>query len=79
MPAPAALTRINQTICDSFLAAADSLSRRRAREIPESTIARLVDDLRWLEWSGGNLRLTRVGEIVLMKVQARTCASAQAA
>jgi hypothetical protein len=65
------LTRINAAVCESFLAAADALSRRRARDIPEKTIDRLVD-LRWLEWNGGTLRLTRVGEIVLMKVQAMT-------
>ena len=72
-----AITRINTAVCESFLAAADALSRRRARDIPEKTIDRLVD-LRWLEWSGGNLRLTRVGEIVLMKVQAMTFAKAPA-
>ena len=73
----AAITRINTAVCESFLAAADALSRRRARDIPEKTIDRLVD-LRWLEWNGGNLRLTRVGEIVLMKVQAMTLAKAPA-
>jgi hypothetical protein len=72
-----ALTRINAAVCESFLAAADALSRRRARDIPENTIDRLVD-LRWLEWSGGMLRLTQVGEIVLMKVQAMAFAKAPA-
>ena len=72
-----AITRINTAVCESFLAAADALSRRRARDIPEKTIDRLVD-LRWLEWNGGTLRLTRVGEIVLMKVQAMTFAKAPA-
>ena len=72
-----ALTRINAAVCESFLAAADALSRRRARDIPEMTIDRLVD-LRWLEWSGGMLRLTQVGEIVLMKVQAMAFAKAPA-
>ena len=73
-----ALVRINAAICESFLAAADALSRRRARDIPEKTIDSLVD-LRWLEWNGGTLRLTRVGEIVLMKVQAMSPANAQPA
>ena len=72
------LVRINAAVCESFLAAADALSRRRARDIPENTIDRLVD-LRWLEWNGGTLRLTRVGEIVLMKVQAMSPANAQPA
>jgi hypothetical protein len=71
------LTRINAAVCESFLAAADALSRRRARDIPEKTIDRLVD-LRWLEWNGGTLRLTEVGEIVLMKVQAMAFARAPA-
>jgi hypothetical protein len=78
MHAPASLARINQAICDAFLAAADALSQRRARDIPEHTIDRLVD-LRWLEWNGGTLRLTSLGEIVLMKMQARNFANAQAA
>ena len=73
-----ALTRINAAVCESFLAAAEALSRRRARDIPENTIDRLVD-LRWLEWNGGTLRLTSLGEIVLMKMQARNFANAQAA
>ena len=72
-----ALTRINAAVCESFLAAVDALSRRRAREIPENTIDSLVA-LRWLEWNGGTLRLTEVGEIVLMKVQAMAFARAPA-
>jgi hypothetical protein len=71
----ATLTRINDALCDSFLAAADALSMRRAGDIPEHIIDKLVA-LRWLEWSGGRLRLTNVGEIVLMKVQARNLAAA---
>ena len=78
MDTPATLTRINAAVCDSFLAAVDALARRRARDIPENTIDKLVD-LRWLEWNGGTLRLTRVGEIVLMKVQAMSPANAQPA
>jgi hypothetical protein len=78
MQTPTPLARVNHAICDSFLVAADALARRRAREIPEPTIDELVD-LRWLAWDGGTLRLTSVGEIVLMKVQARTEANAQAA
>ena len=75
MKTPASLARINRAICDSFLMAADALSRRRARDIPEPTIDTLVD-LHWLAWDGGTLRLTSVGGIVLMKMQARTYAEA---
>jgi hypothetical protein len=78
MKTPATLTRINAALCDSFLAAADALSRRRAGDIPEPTIDKLVA-VQWLEWHGGSLHLTRLGEIVLMKVQALALAKAQAA
>jgi hypothetical protein len=78
MKTPATLVRINAALCDSFVAAADALARRRAGDIPEPTIDRLVA-VRWLEWCGGSLRLTRLGEIVLMKVQAMALANARPA
>jgi hypothetical protein len=77
MKTPDSPSRIDHAICDSFLSAADALSQRRARDIPEPTIDHLVD-LRWLEWDGGTLRLTNVGEIVLMKMQARALVEAEA-
>lgn len=39
----------------------DALHRRRASEIPEPLIDRLVSQ-RWLEWRGGALCLTEDGE-----------------
>jgi hypothetical protein len=69
MQTPAALARINSALHDSLLATVDALSRRRARDIPEKTIDHFVA-IRWLEWNGGNLRLTPAGERVLTTVQA---------
>ncbi len=49
-------------------AAADALQRRAAREIP----ADLIDDyvaLNWLEWWGGGLRLTMVGQNVCRQLR----------
>jgi hypothetical protein len=68
MNTPATLAKINSAPHDSLLATVDALSRRRARDIPETTIDHFVA-LRWLEWNGGNLRLTPAGESVFMKVQ----------
>jgi len=77
MKTPTPLVRTDAATCESFLAAVDALARRRAGEIPEDTIARLVA-MHWLEWRGGSLHLTRVGEIVLMKLQARALLEAEA-
>lgn len=65
MKTPAALAKLHE----SLLATVDALSRRRARDIPETTIDQFVA-IRWLEWNGGTLRLTAAGESVLVKVQA---------
>ena len=70
MTQAAALVKITAALCDSFAAAADALGRRRARDIPETAIDKFVA-LRWLEWCGGTLRITEVGELVLMKLQTR--------
>ena len=56
---------------DALLTAVDSLSRRRACDIPEQTIDRLVA-LRWLRWSGGSLRLTESGEAMVVTLHAAT-------
>ena len=54
---------------DSLLAAVDALGRRRACDIPEAIIDRLV--LRgWLRWSAGSLRLTEAGEATVVTLQA---------
>ena len=45
----------------TLLATVDLLRRCRAAEVPEADIEDLVA-LNWLEWHGGSLRLTEVGE-----------------
>jgi len=54
---------------ESLLAAVDALARRRACDIPETTLDRLVLQ-GWLRWSAGSLRLTEAGEATVVKLQA---------
>jgi hypothetical protein len=68
MKTTASLAKINTALHDSLLAAVDALSRRRACEIPEQAIDRFVA-LRWLQWSGGSLRLTEAGEAKVVELQ----------
>lgn len=56
-----------QTLRDALLACIDSLYRRRASEIPEGYIDGYVA-LNWLEWHGGGLRLTTIGENVRLQL-----------
>ncbi|HEY9026231.1 MAG TPA: hypothetical protein VIP05_18175 [Burkholderiaceae bacterium] len=59
-----AMTSIRKAMLRTRLGAAvDSLHRRRAADIPEADIEGYVS-LDWLEWHGGNLRLTTTGENV---------------
>ena len=62
-------TKIAPSLQDSLLLAVDALGRRRACDIPEHMIDRLVA-LRWLRWSAGSLRLTEAGEATVVKMQA---------
>jgi hypothetical protein len=78
MKTPATLAKINTALQDSLLATVDALSRRRACDIPEQTIDRFVA-MRWLQWNGGNLRLTAAGEEMLVKVHATMLGNLQAA
>ena len=78
MKTTASLAKINTALQDSLLATVDALSRRRACDIPEQTIDRFVA-MRWLQWSGGNLRLTAAGEETLVKVHATMLGNLQAA
>jgi hypothetical protein len=61
--------KIALSLQESLLAAVDALARRRACDIPEATIDRLVL-LGWLRWSAGSLRLTEAGEATIVKLQA---------
>ena len=60
--------QIAPSLQDALLAAVDALGRRRACDIPEPTIDRLVL-LGWMRWSAGSLRLTEAGETMVVKVQ----------
>jgi hypothetical protein len=46
---------------NAWLASVDLLYRRRAGEIPDGYIDGFVA-LNWMEWHGGGLRVTAVGE-----------------
>ncbi|MDP9126196.1 MAG: hypothetical protein M3N82_16645 [Pseudomonadota bacterium] len=78
MKTTATVVKINTALQDSLLATVDALSRRRACDIPEQTIDRFVA-MRWLQWNGGNLRLTAAGEDMLAKVHATMLGNLQAA
>ncbi|OWQ85684.1 hypothetical protein CDN99_21640 [Roseateles aquatilis] len=54
----------------SLQASVDALYRRRACDIEESLIEDYVK-LDWLEWHGGGLRLTTVGENICRQELAR--------
>jgi len=64
-PAP----QIAPSLQEGLLAAVDALGRRRACDIPEPTIDRLVL-LGWMRWNAGSLRLTEAGEAMVVKLQA---------
>jgi len=66
-----ALAKTAPALHEALLAAVDALSRRRACDIPEQTIDRLVA-LRWLRWNGGSLRLTEAGEAMVVSLHAAT-------
>ena len=78
MKTPTAPAKINTALQESLLVTVDLLSRRRACDIPEQTIDRFVA-MRWLQWNGGNLRLTAAGEEMLVKVHASMLGNLQAA
>ena len=78
MKTTATIVKINTALQDSLLATVDALSRRRACDIPEQTIDRFVA-MRWLQWNGGNLRLTAAGEDMLVKLHASMLGNLQAA
>ncbi|MES2887491.1 MAG: hypothetical protein V4739_05705 [Pseudomonadota bacterium] len=59
--APSASLSHGDRLRGAWLATVDLLHRRRAGHIPERDIDDYVG-LRWLEWHGGGLRLTTLGE-----------------
>lgn len=54
-----------------FPAAVDCLHRRRASEVSESAIEDFVS-LGWLEWNGGGLKVTVIGENLCVAARAAT-------
>jgi len=72
MPVPQTLDELRTSLRQSV----DALQRRQASEIPEQLIDRLVD-LDWLEWHGGNLRLTTTGANIHRQEIVRTRALAE--
>nr|WP_297355447.1 hypothetical protein [uncultured Caldimonas sp.] len=59
-----------ESLKDALLATVDLLRRRRAAEVPEGDLDDYVA-LNWLEWHGGSLRLTVVGDNVCKQLTAR--------
>jgi hypothetical protein len=51
-------------------ASVDMLYRRRAAQIPDGYIDAYVA-LRWLEWHGGGLRVTAVGENICLQLRSK--------
>jgi hypothetical protein len=68
MSTPIPLLRREQ-LRNSLQTAVDSLYHRRAAEIPSGYIEDYVS-LNWLEWHGGGLRLTTVGENICRQLRA---------
>jgi len=59
-----------EVLREALQACVTSLHRRRASEIPED----FIDDyvlLNWLEWHGGDLRLTTTGENICRQLASR--------
>ena len=59
-----------ESLKDTLLATVDLLRRRRASDVPEGDLDDYVA-LNWLEWHGGTLRLTVVGDNVCKQLTAR--------
>jgi archaellum component FlaD/FlaE len=58
-----------QALRAALLTTVDMLRQRRAADIPDGYIDRYVA-LDWLEWHGGGLRVTPVGENVCRQLTA---------
>ncbi len=70
-PAPA----VTEEICDAFVSASDALLRRRANLIANSDIEDFVA-LGWMDWHGGSLRITPLGQMALLRIRTRVDAAA---
>ena len=63
-----------EALRDALPATVNLLKRRRAADITEGYIDEYVA-LNWLEWNGGDLRLTTVGDNVCKQLTARQSSS----
>lgn len=59
-----------ETLREALLSTVDLLKKRRASDVPETDIDDYVS-LNWLEWHGGGLRLTVVGDNIRKQMTAR--------
>jgi hypothetical protein len=64
-------------LSDALLATVELLKQRRAAHIAEGFIDGYVA-LDWLEWNGGSLRLTAVGENVCKQLAGRQVGAGEA-
>ncbi len=77
MTHPAQLTTSRrETLRKTLLNTVDLLHRRRAAEVPEGDLDDYVV-LNWLEWHGGSLRLSTVGDNVCKQLTARLAETAR--
>lgn len=70
-----ALALRRERLRDTFIVSIALLNRRRAFEIPVGDIDDYVS-LNWLEWHGGTLRVTVVGENICRQLTGRSGAVA---
>ena len=61
---------ITERLCEAFAAAADALSMRQANRIPEKAIDDFLA-LGWMQWHGGSLRITPLGQMALLRIRTR--------
>ena len=66
---------VTERICEALVFAADELLRRRANLIPEEGVDTFVA-LGWMDWHGGSLRITPLGQMALLRIRTRVDAVA---
>lgn len=56
--------------CAAFASAAEALARRRVADISEQELS-AFQDLGWIEWQKGAVRVTPLGQMALIRIQGR--------
>ncbi len=74
MNTPKPAPTITEQTCEAFAAAADALMVRRADRIQESDIDDFMA-LGWMDWYGGSLRITALGQMALLRIRTRLSAA----